>query len=139
MRTLARFLASRRANVAIEFALIAPVLAAMLIGLVDFGRIGFVRSDMFAAARSGSQYFMAGGTDTARAHTIIQSAWTNMPANAVIDVRRVCECAGAAGQCNVLCTDGTVPVSYAVIELSAELDGIFVDHSNAASDTVRIR
>lgn len=139
MHALARFLVSRRANVAIEFALIAPVLAAMLIGLVDFGRMGFERSDMLAAARSGSAYFMAGGTDTERAKTIISSSWTNMPANAVVQVTRVCECAGAAAQCNVLCTDGTVPVSYAVIDLSATLDGVFIDHSSSAADTVRIR
>ncbi|TGY89032.1 pilus assembly protein [Marinicauda algicola] len=139
MKTVLAFLAERRANAAIEFALIAPVLAAMLIGLVDFGRMTFERSDMLAAARSGSQYFMAGGTDTARAQTIIESAWTHMPASAVVNVHRLCECAGAAAQCYQPCADGSVPVSYAVIELSAELDGVFVDYSNAASDKVRIR
>ena len=129
-----------RGNVAIEFALVSPVIIALLIGAADFGRTTFERSDMFAATRSGTQYFMAGGTDNERAQTIIASSWTNKPADALISVRRECECAGAGGaQCNAPCADGTVPTAFAVVELNATLDGVFKDYKIAASDRVRVR
>ena len=107
---LKSFAASKRGNVAIEFALITPVLIALLIGAVDYGRVTFERSDMFAATRSGTQYFMAGGADNTRAATIISSSWTGKPANASVIVRRECECAGgAAAQCSAPCPERAMP------------------------------
>lgn len=137
--TLRSFAASRRANVAIEFALITPVLIVLLIGAVDYGRMTFERSDMFAATRSGTQYFMAGGADNTRAATIISATWTGKPADASVVVRRDCECAALPYQCSAPCPDGTVPAAYAVVELSATLDGIYKDFHIQASDRVRVR
>lgn len=133
------FLRSRKGNVAIEFALIAPILVALLIGVIDYGRFTFERSDMLAAGRSGAQYFMAGGTDPVRAQTIIQTSWSHMPTNGVVDVQRVCECQSVAAQCNQPCSDGTVPLSYAVINLGGTIDGIFLDLSARSEERVRVR
>ncbi len=124
---------------ALEFALIAPMLGLVMVAAADIAHIAFERSDMLGAVRSGSQYFMAGGTNTDRAQTIIQTSWSSMPENAVVKVNRICECGGATASCNLLCPDTSVPIAYAVIEIEADIDGVFVDYYNRASDKVRVR
>lgn len=133
------FFRDRRGGPAVEFALIAPVLAGLMVAAADVAHIAFERSDMLGAARSGSQYFMAGGTDAERARTIIEQGWGSMPENARVVVTRVCECGGETASCNLLCPDTSVPIAYAVIEIEADIDGVFVDFYNRASDKVRVR
>lgn len=133
------FLRNNRGNVAVEFALIAPVFVIMLIGVVDVGKLAMERSDMLAAARSGGQYFMAGGTDTTRAETIIKASWTGRPEDGSVSVTRVCTCAGALAACDQVCASGDVPISHARINLEAYVDGIFISQKFTSSDDVRLR
>lgn len=136
---LHNLLRSQRGNVAIEFAFIAPLFVVMILGVVDIGKLALERSDMLAAARSGSQYFMAGGTDTSRAETIINSSWTGKPADGVVSVTRVCRCAGVVSACDAVCASGDIPVSVAAIDLSANIDGVFISRTFSSSDEVRLR
>ncbi len=41
---------------AVEFVLILPLLLALIIGLIDFGRIGFVQVSVTAASREGARF-----------------------------------------------------------------------------------
>ena len=122
-----------------EFALIAPLLGMVMVAAADIAHIAFERSDMLGAVRSGSQYFMAGGTNTDRAKVIVETSWSSMPEKAVVNVNRICECGGETASCNLLCPDTTVPIAYAVIEIQSDIDGIFVNYYNTASDKVRVR
>lgn len=133
------FLRDRSGGPAVEFALIAPVLISLMVASADVAHIAFERSDMLGATRSGSQYFMAGGTDVERARAIIEQGWGTMPENASIQVSRICECDSVAASCNILCPDQSVPVAYSVIEIGADIDGVFIDYYNRASDKVRVR
>ncbi len=137
--TLKRWWKDRSGAGAVEFALIAPMLGATMVAAADVAHIAFERSDMLGAVRSGSQYFMAGGTNTDRAKIIIETSWSTMPENAVVRVNRTCECGGVTASCNLLCPDISVPIAYAEIEIEADIDGIFVDYYNRASDKVRVR
>jgi len=134
-----RLRGDRKGTSAVEFALLAPVLAFAMVAAADLANMAFERSDMLGAVRSGTQYFMAGGTDLERARTIVESSWTSMPDNALIEVTRECECGGAPAQCNLLCADQSVPYSYAIIEVKANIGGIFVDVYHEAGDKVRVR
>lgn len=139
MKALVQLIRANQGNVAVEFALIAPVFVIMILGLADFGKLALERSDMLAAARSGGQYFMTGGTDTARAETIINASWTGKPENGTVSVTRVCTCSRAAWSCNTVCTTGDIPVSHAHIDLSATVDGIFMTQQFTSSEEVRLR
>lgn len=136
---LSRLIKDRRGAPTLEFALLAPVLIAAMVGAADVAKIAFERSDMLGAARSGTQYFVAGGTDAEQARTLIADGWNAMPEDARILIDHTCECGGETAACDRLCPDGELPVSYAVIELQARVDGVFLRYTNQAHDKVRIR
>jgi len=62
-RFLAKVRRDKRATSAIEFALIAPVLAGVVVALADVNKMGMGAANMQTAVRAGAQYAMAGGTD----------------------------------------------------------------------------
>jgi Flp pilus assembly protein TadG len=104
-----------RGNVLIEFALILPILALMLIGLIDLGRYGLQKASIAEGARQGVQYgVMAYSGATASDST--QSAYINATAQNSTGLTGVtatnnlfCECvAGTAVSCTTTCGTGTL-------------------------------
>ncbi|MCC5997006.1 MAG: pilus assembly protein [Oceanicaulis sp.] len=139
VRKVISWLKDRRGGMAVEMALIAPVLVLAMLGAADLAQIGLQRSDMLSAARAGTQYFIAGGTDVERARQIVERSWTAMPDGGQVVVNRSCECGGVTASCIQLCTDGSPPDIYALIELQAEVDGVFQAYQTVAHDKVRVR
>lgn len=133
------FGAARTGAAAVEFALIVPVLAALLLGVFDMGRMTYDRTDLHAAVRSGAQYYMAGGEDAADAVAIVNQSWTNRPENSQIDVVRCCKCAGIDAPCGQLCPDGSVPDIFHEIEATAFFTGVFGEYQVSVEEVVRAR
>ena len=50
------FLRDESGATAVEFVLILPLLLALIFGLIDFGRIGFVQVSVTAASREGARF-----------------------------------------------------------------------------------
>lgn len=50
------FLRGQSGATAVEFVLILPLLLALIFGLIDFGRIGFVQVSVTAASREGARF-----------------------------------------------------------------------------------
>ena len=50
------FLREQSGATAVEFVLILPLLLALIFGLIDFGRIGFVQVSVTAASREGARF-----------------------------------------------------------------------------------
>ncbi|WP_427129810.1 TadE/TadG family type IV pilus assembly protein [Pseudarthrobacter sp. S9] len=64
---------SERGAVAVEFAILAPVLILLLLGIMEFGRAYNVQISLSSAAREGVRV-MAIGSDTAAARTAAKNA-----------------------------------------------------------------
>ncbi|MDA8233114.1 MAG: pilus assembly protein [Magnetospirillum sp.] len=62
---LVRLAACRRGVAAVEFALAAPILLVLVLGLADFGMATNERMRLTSAARAGAQYAMGNPTDSA--------------------------------------------------------------------------
>lgn len=88
---------------AIEFAIIAPVLAGLLMGGFDIWQEVNRKQDMRASVAAGVHYYMGGGADDPTGRTISLSAWPNRPADGSISLARACTCAGAVSSCTVVC------------------------------------
>ncbi|MGD2131529.1 MAG: pilus assembly protein [Maricaulaceae bacterium] len=134
--------AKRRDGVAAtEFALIAPILAGMLLGVIELGMVTYDRTDMHASLRNGAQYFMAGGDDIEAARSIVVQSWAAAAEGetASIDIVSYCECAGAGAPCGALCQDDSVPDVFKELRATTILDGIFGTYEIEANETVRTR
>lgn len=66
---------SERGAVAVEFALLAPVLLMLLLGITEFGRAYNVQISLSSAAREGVRV-MAIGNNPAAARTAVQNSVT---------------------------------------------------------------
>lgn len=134
-----QFFLDRSGAPAVEFALLAPVFLMLIVAASDVAHLAFQRSDMTGAIRSGTQYFMAGGTHPERAQIIVEEAWGSRPEEAVVRVERICECGDVEASCNLLCPDQSVPLAYAVITIETPMAGLFLTHYSSVSDKVRVR
>lgn len=138
-KRLARFGRDIGGASAVEFALIAPVLAALLLGLAEVGYIMYQRTDMHTAVRSGGQYVLNGGRDLDVARELVERSWTSMPGDGMVVATRYCLCAGSAHACNSPCNDDSVPEAYVALQASATLGGIIIDEGQTVDDAIRIR
>lgn len=136
---LSQFRASRAGTAAVEFSLIVPVLAALLLGVFDLGRMTYDRTDLHSAVRGGAQYFMAGGEDIDEAISIVNRSWTNRPENAQVTVVKCCKCAEVDAPCGQLCPDGSVPDIMHELEATAYFTGVFGEYEVSVEEVVRAR
>jgi len=104
-----------RGNVLIEFSLMLPILALMLIGMIDLGRYGLQKASMAEGARQGAQYGVLAYSG-ATATDATQSAYINTTAQNATGLTGVtatnnffCECvAGTSVSCTTTCGTGTL-------------------------------
>lgn len=113
---------------AIEFALTAPMLSLVLLGIISgwsyFQQNNYMRDGVEVAGK----YFLQGGTSEEVALTIAEAAWTDKPNDGSVAINKTCICAGAAASCSGVCSDGSIPETYWTIEASRTYtDPFFID------------
>jgi Flp pilus assembly protein TadG len=74
-------LSDRRGVAAVEFALLAPVVTTLLIGLVDFGQVIYQSMEVQVAAHAGADYAMLNGWNSSGVTSAVTGA-TSMTINA---------------------------------------------------------
>jgi Flp pilus assembly protein TadG len=119
LRELAKRLGRDRSGVAaVELGLIAPVLAAILIPMIDLGVGAYDKMRVQNAAAAGAQWALA--NPTAYSATSIQTAAqsaTSLLANVAVASTQTCNCLsgntlGAAVPCANTCPDGSSPGTF---------------------------
>ena len=129
----------RRGTSAIEFAMIVPIFAAVVIPLADVANFAAGVSQMQTAVRSSIQYAMLGGTDMNVAQSQGLTAWPNRPAGGTLTAAQACFCSGTAADCNTACADGTPPQSYVTVTASATFRGNAFSTQRGFTEKVRVR
>jgi Flp pilus assembly protein TadG len=139
MKRLNAFLRDCRGTSAIEFAVIAPVLAGLLVGGWDAWLLINRKQDMHAAVNAGAHYYMGGGTNDTTGHDISISSWPNHPGDGAITISRACTCAGAGSDCNTVCA-ATQQAPEIRVTLNAQEHWDGLQPANLVeSETVRVR
>lgn len=134
---------------AIEFAIIAPVIILMAIGVIDLG-MGFYRKmQVESAAQAGAQYAMVHGSDTSSITTAVVSATSFSGVTATPTPSQFCGCASSIGiisaACNTPCSSGSTPGIYVTVFAQGTYatllpyPGIPSDFNLTAQSTVRIQ
>lgn len=133
------FTQDHRGVAAVEFAMVAPVLVAIFVGIAGVAPFVQINNTMHDALSAGSRYVMAGGTDPAAIQGVTLAAWPNHGSSATISVSQYCTCASIQGSCNALCADGTVPQGYTGIQVSTPYSGALGAQTLTAQQTIRTR
>ena len=97
---------------AIEFALIAPLLALVLLGTISGWAYYQQNNYMRDSVEVAGKYFLQGGTSEDVAMDIAEAAWTEKPDDGNIELNKTCICAGVAASCGGVCSDSSIPETY---------------------------
>lgn len=105
---------------AVEFALIAPVLVLLTIGVVDLGMAIHAAMRLAESTRIGAQYALGDIDDTAGIQNAVLYA-TNLPPAEVTPTvsARFCECDSVGATCGTVCASGFDASEY--ITVTAEM------------------
>jgi len=137
-QVIRRFVHDLRATSAIEFAIIVPVLAIIVVMISDVSNVAVGGSRMEGAIRSSVQYAMNGGTNMSQAQMVGLQAWQGKPNGASLNVTSMCKCGSAGGSCTQVCPDGSLPQTFVSAVATAQLGGTFVHVQKTLSETVRV-
>jgi Flp pilus assembly protein TadG len=123
IKRLAALLRAQEGNAAMEFGLVAPMLGAILVPLVDVG-MGFYQSmQVQDAAQAGAQYAMTHGWNGSAIQNAVTSATTLSSVNASPAPSRSCGCPGdasvVAATCGSSCSDGKPAGTYVTVSAQA--------------------
>jgi Flp pilus assembly protein TadG len=118
-----RLLADRKGVTAVEFAIVAPVLVIVCVGIIDMGLAIYTDMQVKNAAQTGAQYAVANGyhpddiAAQAKAGSTLGSL-SMSPAPA-----QFCGCPGATGvsstSCSAVCADGSSPGTFVTVSAQA--------------------
>jgi Flp pilus assembly protein TadG len=124
---------------AVEFGLVAPMLLAVLLSVVEGGVLMLKYNSMRTGVTSGAQYVMGGGTDLDTTRAITLSAWAGRSNGSSASASKVCRCAGAASSCSTLCADQSVPQAFITVTASDRMNDGIINQTLTARQEIRIR
>ena len=144
----------RRGVAAVQFAVIAPVLLLLTVGVIDFSLYIGTRIELEQALRAGAQYALKDYTNTATIIAAVTGATDLSPVTVTYDpaANSYCECSdGIANACPgndayTMCSNGDRPGRFVTITGSTTFDPMFTDLPGLSSNmtvtrdvTLRIR
>jgi Flp pilus assembly protein TadG len=139
MTLLRKFLRHKGGASAVEFAIISPILAGLVIYGFDTWQLVNRKLDMHAATNAGAHYYMGGGADDPTATSISLSSWPNRPGDAKVTIGRACFCAGGSSDCNTICAaTQQAPEIHITLTATTQWNGLRPAALSEA-ETVRVR
>jgi Flp pilus assembly protein TadG len=121
-------------NAAVEFALLAPLLAALIVGVVTIGTEIHFRLVLRDAVRAGVQAAMGGERDVSRMAEIVSQAASDRDLSAQATVTMNCTCGGVTISCvQNVCAAGNLPTVRVRVQASSSSAGVSV------ADEVRVQ
>ena len=142
-----RFFGNESGVGGVEFALIAPLMSIILLGIVSswsyYRDLGYMRDGVEA----GAKYYLQGGSNDATSYSIASKAWAEKPENGKVTVTRMCTCVDTSVSCGggTICSDGSVPqIQVAIVGTmtwSSGLSDMLYSQGMllTQSETVRVR
>jgi Flp pilus assembly protein TadG len=116
-------------NAAIEFALIAPVLASVLVAMTDLGIALYESMEVNNAAQAGAQYAITKGWNSTAIQNAVTSASSLSGISASPAPAQSCGCASGtsvtAATCGATCAGGATAGTYVTVSAQAQYATLF--------------
>ncbi len=147
LRTLFKSIRGREGGAAVEFALVAPILVGVLVGIVDLGIGLYQWMEVVNSAQAGAQLAVRQGYNSAA----IQNAAANASSLSSISTTPAQFCGCPSGTtitsvpCGGTCVGGAVPGTYVTVSSQAQYSmlmsypGLDNPLTLSAQSTVRIQ
>ena len=121
---------------AVEFAILVPVIAAILTGVANYGLATFDKMELTSAARAGAQYALLDATDTAAIATAVVNS-TNLSITASdVTTTQFCEdSAGAAATCG----DASATRTYMTVSVTEDFTLLLLGTSISLTGSATVR
>ncbi len=118
---IGRFLSDRGGAAAVEFALLAPVLVALLFGTIDLGALAYQSMEVQAAAHAGADYALRSGWNSSAIQTAVTGATSfTVTANPAPILMLGCITSGALVVANnSTCPSGQAAGNYVTVSARA--------------------
>jgi Flp pilus assembly protein TadG len=139
MRLLKKILGDTRGAAAVEFGLVLPVLAGIVILLPDVSEAGVGAMNMDSAMRAGVQYAMNGGTNVTSVQSFANSNWPSKPHGATLTASAACYCDDTVITCGNPCTGTQVAKTYITVAATATVGGAVISVPLSKSERVRVQ
>lgn len=133
------FASSQDGVAAVEFALIAPVLFIMLLGILDYAMAIFNKMELEAAVRAGAQYALVKDSSSADITTVVTNSTNLTVANINVTTAEFCECSdGSPVACDGICAVSYVR-SYTTVTANYIHTWIFLPGTQTLTKSVTLR
>lgn len=139
IRALTSLGRDRRGGAAVEFALLAPFLAIVLIGIMTAVPLVNASQKMRDGVSAGALYVMTGRTNTTSVRDVVMAAWSGRANADTVTVTQFCTCSGVECACGGLCADGTVPVGFIRIQTATTVTTVGGTRTLTANQLVRTK
>lgn len=137
---------SRRGAAAVEFALLAPIIAAVLAGIANYGMALFQKMELESAARAGAQMAIRDRSNTTMIENAVINATNLTLVAGDISMDPTCWCADvdASATCGVTCDDGDPTQYFMTVTVTKEFDYLFgfnylIGADTSLSESVKVR
>jgi Flp pilus assembly protein TadG len=120
---LGRMLRERDGTSAVEFAIVAPFLVALLVPIVDLGMGFYTKMQVQNAAQAGVQYAILRGWNSSAIQNAETAATTLSSITALPAPTQSCNCLSGTSMtaisCSSTCPDGSTPGVYVTVNAQA--------------------
>lgn len=133
----------------VEFALLAPVLVFLLIGIFDYGKAAYEAMQVQDAAQAGAEYALRYGWNSGNIENAVTSTTTSISVSATPAPTQSCGCVSGtsivSASCGSACSGGGTAGTYVTVSAQAPYSpilsypGISLPSTLTAQTTVRIQ
>jgi Flp pilus assembly protein TadG len=135
-RRVSVFARSTRAAAAVEFAILVPVIAALLTGIANYGLAMFDKIELIGAARADVQYALLDASDTtAIANSVVDAANLSITTS---DVTTTEFCEDDAGD-SATCGDADATRAYMTVSVSDDFTLLILGTTITLTGTATVR
>jgi Flp pilus assembly protein TadG len=135
---LLRYLRDERGAAAVEMALLTPFITTIVVAMVTIAPLMWTKQSMHVAVNTGSQYVMAGATNTTAIQQVALTGWSHRPDDGTITVTQYCTCAGVTASCNTICGSAP-PTRYTLITAGTTYHGLTGNTALSSQQLIRTR